>query len=184
MTSGQSVLSQLLARANQLELVRRGRFKLASGRTSHYYIDGRLLSLDAQGAALIGQLIRDRLGAARSIGGPAIGAVPIVTAILADAGRAGQQLAGFYSRPNDKHHGLQQRIEGRWQSPILLVDDTCTTGGSLLELARELESAGGEIDQIITIFDRGGSQAITNQGYRYTSLLALSRGQLVASGSV
>ena len=41
---------KLLERARQLDVLKHGHFKLASGQTSSYYLDGRLLSLDSQGS--------------------------------------------------------------------------------------------------------------------------------------
>lgn len=173
------LLDQLLARANRLGVLARGKFKLTSGQTSNYYIDGRRLSLDSRGADLIGRLILARLGRAKSIGGPATGAIPIVAASLAVAGRAGRPLAGFYVRKAAQDHGQKQSLEGRPASPLVLVDDTCTTGGSLLALADGLERQGKVIDRIITVFDRGGSQAIRDRGLAYDSLLSVRRGRLV-----
>lgn len=176
-----NLLNQLLARAGQLDILARGKFKLASGRTSNYYIDGRRLGLDSRGADLIGRLILARLGRVKSIGGPATGAIPVIAAVLAAAGQSGRPLAGFYVRPAAKDHGQKQQVESRPVSPLALVDDTCTSGDSLLSLASRLERQGETIGQIITVFDRGGGEAIQARGYDYDSLLSVSRGRLIAS---
>ena len=173
-------LNRLLDRANQLGILRRGQFKLASGQTSGYYIDGRQLSLDGQGADLIGRIILDRLDRqTRSIGGPATGAIPIIAATVVAASQSERLLTGFYSRSKAKNYGLGQQIEGRVESPVVLVDDVCTTGESLAELAKQLEGQGKVIGQIITVFDRGGGRAVRAGGYHYSSLLTVRRKQLV-----
>ena len=178
MTDQAQALNQLLDLAQRLEVLKVGHFRLASGQTSQHYIDGRILNLDAQGSDLIGRIILNKLDQSQSIGGPATGAIAIVAAVLAAAGQKQQQLKGFYWRQTDKSHGRKQQLEGQALSPITLVDDTCTTGGSLLELAENLESQGHRIDQVITIFDRGGGDNLQARGYRYHSLLKLADGQL------
>lgn len=171
---------QLLDLANRLGVLKVGNFRLASGQTSRHYIDGRILNLDAQGSDLVGRIILKKLGPSQSVGGPATGAIAIVAAVLAAAGRQQRPLKGFYWRQTNKDHGRQQQLEGQPLSPVTLVDDTTTTGGSLLQLAKNLEGLGFEIEQIITVFDRGGGDNIQAGGYRYDSLLQLAGDQLVA----
>ena len=171
--------AKLLERARQLDVLKHGNFKLASGQTSSYYLDGRLLSLDSQGAFLLGEIINNRLKGVQSIGGPAMGAIPLISATLAAAGRQASQLAGFYLRPTAKEHGRKKLIEGRLVSPLALVDDTCTTGRSILLLADRLKREGAVIEQIIIVFDRGGGQNVKDKGYNYSSVFAVDDGRLM-----
>ncbi len=82
--------------------LRTGSFTLASGKSSHYYVDGRNVTLAADGAALIGEAVLDelsRLGRVAAVGGLTMGADPIVGATLAAAGRGDRpDLAGFLVR--------------------------------------------------------------------------------------
>ena len=170
---------KLLERARQLDVLKHGNFKLVSGQTSSYYLDGRLLSLDSQGAFLLGEIINKRLEEVQSIGGPAMGAIPLISATLAAAGRQARQLAGFYLRPTAKEHGRKKLIEGCLVSPLALVDDTCTTDRSILLLADKLKREGAFIEQIIIVFDRGGGQNIRDKGYNYSSIFAVDDGRLI-----
>ena len=166
----------MLARAEQLEVVKSGKFKLSSGLISDYYVDGRLLSLDSYGAALIGRIINNRLAeAVKSVGGPAVGAVSVIASVLATAGR---DLKGFYIRPQAKTHGRQSAAEGRLISPVTLIDDTCTTGASLLRIARDLRAEGVVVESMIAVFDRGGGAAVVENGYAYSALLSAAGGKL------
>ena len=169
---------RLLAVAKQLNVLSFGQFELASGQSSNCYIDGRCLSLDAAGSNLIGQAIYARLQTAKSVGGPATGALPIVSAVVSASLAAKSPLTGFYLRSQSKDHGLNKLIEGRPVSAALIVDDTCSTGGSLLKVIKLLEARSVEIEQVITIFDRGGGQKITAAGYKYSALLKLDNDQL------
>ncbi|MCA1685045.1 MAG: hypothetical protein LC745_03495 [Planctomycetia bacterium] len=98
------------------DALRTGSFTLASGRTSHYYVDGRKVTLSAEGAALIGagvlQLLSD-LPDVAAVGGLTMGADPIVGATLAVAGVGGRSgLRGFLVRKEAKAHGTGQLVEG------------------------------------------------------------------------
>src|SRR3954453_8010330 len=98
------------------EALRTGTFTLASGRTSHYYVDGRKVTLSAEGAALIGAGVLDALAGrpdGSAVGGLTLGADPIVGATLAVAGANGREgLRGFLVRKEAKTHGTGQRVEG------------------------------------------------------------------------
>src|SRR5579883_754523 len=121
------------------DALRTGTFTLASGRTSHYYVDGRKVTLSAEGAALIGAGVLDALADlpdVSAVGGLTLGADPIVGATLAVAGARGQgHWRGFLVRKEAKKHGTGNLVEGPLDagSRVAIVDDVATTGGSSLQ---------------------------------------------------
>ena len=174
--------AQLLSRVENLEVIKHGRFTLSSGRKSNYYIDGRLAGLDGRAVALIGRIIASRLPKeTRSVGGPAVGAVPLVVATLIAAGQQGA-LSGFYVRDVSKEHGRQRLLEGSPLTPAVIVDDTCTTGSSILKIAALLEERSIEVKRIIAVFDRGGGRRVIEKGYDYSAILTVdAAGKLAAA---
>src|SRR5436305_5904563 len=137
MCSRQKLLTTLAHKSFRL-----GEFKLSSGGTSDYYIDCRTTTLDAKGSRLTGEVfleeIRNRGWKPHAIGGLTMGADPIVVAVSVVSG----DLNGFLVRKAEKQHGTGQRIEGFREkgSPVVIVDDVCTTGASTVqanEAARE-----------------------------------------------
>ena len=113
-------ITKLIDRAHQLQVVQAGNFRLASGQTSDYYVDCNRLSLDSQSLLLIGQLVYQTLdNQVASIGGPAMGAIPLVVATLTQA--TGSQLSGFYMRQQSKDHGQLKQIEVDLNHPQLLL---------------------------------------------------------------
>ena len=180
--SGAFILSDVAQRLLQLALekgaLRYGDFTLTSGRKSGYYFDGRLLSLEPEGAYLIGQallpLLRD--AGAAAIGGPTLGADPIVTAVaLTSRLDGGGDIPAFIVRKEAKAHGAGQAIEGPLPAgaPVAIVDDTCTTGGSLFHAIAAAEAAGCRVVKTLAILDRreGGSAELRRRGYDFTALL-------------
>ncbi len=100
----------------QRDALKRGTFTLASGRTSHYYVDGRKVTLSAEGAALIGAGVLELIASrpdVTAVGGLTLGADPIVGATLALAAGSGRgQLRGFLVRKEAKTHGTGNLVEG------------------------------------------------------------------------
>jgi len=158
-------------RRELLELIlavsfRRGRVKLASGAESDFYLDLRQTLMRPRGVALAGELVLDRLRhgpAVDAVGGMAVGAVPLVAAVLAAAAahEPGSKLLGFFVRKETKSHGLGRRIEGGFApgQSVALVEDTVTTGGSTLEALAAVEAEGGKVARVLCLVDRGEGAA-------------------------
>ena len=174
-----------------LELAKRtgalmfGEFKLSSGATSPYYFDGRLVTLDSEGAYHVGKTVFQilRKCGAEAVAGPTLGADPIVSSVAAVSYLEGYPIPGLIVRKEVKKHGGRRGIEGPLKSgsKVAVVDDTCTTGGSLLHAIDAVESAGCRVVKVITILDRrqGGSDEIKRRGYNFAAILeADERGEI------
>jgi orotate phosphoribosyltransferase len=158
------------ARRELLELIVRVSFKkqrvvLASGRESDFYLDLRTTLMRPRGVALAGQLVLAKLMAGPwvdAVGGMAVGAVPLVSAVLAAAAAdPATPLVGFFVRKEAKGHGLGRRIEGGFApgQRVALLEDTVTTGGSTLEALEAVEAAGGRVARVLCLVDRGEGAA-------------------------
>jgi orotate phosphoribosyltransferase len=163
------------------DALRRGTFTLASGRTSHYYVDGRKLTLSAEGAALIGAGVLEQLAGrpeVQAVGGLTLGADPIVGAVLALASSAGMgHLRGFLVRKEAKTHGTGNLVEGPLEpgSTVAIVDDVATTGGSSLQAVDAVQSIGCKVAVVIAVLDRleGAGAAFAARGLLFHSLLTI-----------
>jgi len=158
-----------------------GTFKLASGRMSHYYVDGRKITLSSEGAALVAAGVLDELGARRgvkAIGGLTLGADPIVGATLALASLRGRNdLLGFLVRKEAKIHGTGNLVEGPLVpgSTVAIVDDVATTGGSSLQAVSAVEALGCKVAVVIAVLDRleGAAEAFAACGLPFCPLLTI-----------
>ena len=140
---------------------------LASGRRSSYYVDCRQVLLDPEGAELSGQLCWEILDNTdvRAVGGLTLGADPLVCAISAAAWSQHRRVTGFFIRKESKKYGLQQWVEGPFieeGTPVAVVDDVLTSGGSLATAIEKTRQAGGVVVAAIVVIDReeGGRDAI------------------------
>ncbi|MGC1184966.1 MAG: orotate phosphoribosyltransferase [Candidatus Dormiibacterota bacterium] len=166
-----------------------GDFVLSSGRRSPYYFDGRLVTLDPRGALLVGRAILRfaREDGVSRIGGPTLGADPMVTAVaLCSALEKGLELPAFIIRKEVKEHGAGGWCAGAPPEPgeqVALVDDALTTGGSLLQAAERVVAAGARIAAIYTLLDReeGGRERLEAAGFRTRSVF-LRRDLLTPDG--
>jgi orotate phosphoribosyltransferase len=139
---------------------------LASGRKSDFYIDLRRTLMRPRGLQLAGRLALEKLlsgEAVDAVGGMAVGAVPLVAAVLAAAAERdpATALLGFFVRKEAKRHGLGRRIEGVFEEgqTVALLEDTTTTGGSTLEAVEVVEAEGGRVARVICLVDRGEGAA-------------------------
>jgi orotate phosphoribosyltransferase len=145
---------------------RREKVVLASGKESDFYLDLRQTLMRPRGVLLAGRLVLEKLRTGtpvEAVGGMAVGAVPLVTAVLAAAAgsEADAPLLGFFVRKQAKKHGLGRRIEGGFAAgqTVALVEDTCTTGGSTLEAVDAVVDAGAKVGRVLCLVDRGEGAA-------------------------
>jgi orotate phosphoribosyltransferase len=143
--------------------VERREVTLSSGKKSDFYLDLRRLLMRPRGIKLAGEQVLARLMAGGvwvdAVGGMAVGAVPLVAAVLAAAAHhdPAPKLVGFFVRKETKRHGLGNRIEGAFApgQNVALVEDTTTTGGSTLEAVDAVTEAGGKVARVVCLVDRG-----------------------------
>ena len=148
-----------------------GDFVLSSGEKSRYYVDGRIITLSPEGSYLIGKIVFDLMRHLEidAVGGPTMGADPIVTAVVFTSYLEGEPVSGFIVRDETKRHGTQKEIEGNLPrgGRVAMVDDVLTTGGSLLRAIRVVEGQGCRIAMVIVLLDRqqGGFEMLRGLGY-------------------
>ena len=151
----------------------RGKVTLASGREADYYVDLRRVTLDGAAAPLVGAVMRALVAdwAPEAVGGLTLGADPVAVAMLHDAARAGTRLDAFVVRKEAKAHGLQRQIEGTDVAGrrVVVVEDTSTTGGSVLTAVEAVRAAGGQVVGVAVIVDRatGARERVEAEGVPY-----------------
>jgi orotate phosphoribosyltransferase len=161
------------------DAVKRGDFVLASGARSRFYIDGKQVTLSAEGLVLIADLILEAVAgdAADAVGGPTLGADPIAGAVAAASFAAGRPLAAFLVRKTLKDHGTQRWVEGplRPGSRVVLVEDVVTTGGSMLACLDKLAELQCKVVRAVVLVDRkaGAAEAFAAAGIPLTALCTL-----------
>jgi orotate phosphoribosyltransferase len=162
------LLDQILAKA-----VVRERVTLSSGMQADYYVDLRRITLDGVAAPLVGPVMLDLTADVSfdAVGGLTLGADPVAAAMLHAASAAGRRLDAFVVRKEGKAHGLQRRIEGPDVAGrrVLAVEDTSTTGGSVLTAVEALRAAGADVVAVAVIVDRdtGSRERIEAEGLPY-----------------
>lgn len=153
MDARDELLAQIRSKAIVYE-----RVTLSSGREADYYVDLRRISLDGSAAPLVGEVMLDLTGDLDydAVGGLTLGADPVATSMLHAAAKRGRTLDAFVVRKAEKRHGLQRRIEGPDVAGrrVLAVEDTSTTGGSVLEAVSALREAGADVVAVAVIVDR------------------------------
>lgn len=163
----------------QNEAVKHGEFVLSSGQRAHYYIDCRLVTLSAAGAHLAGRVMLEALGAnlPDAVAGMSIAADPVVTAVAVASHHAGTPVQALIVRSQVKEHGTGKQVEGPLQPGmrVAIVEDTVTTGGSVLRAAEAVAAAGGVVTGIWTLVDRlqGAAAAVARAGFAYEAVFSI-----------
>lgn len=148
-----------------------GKVILSSGKEADYYVDLRRITLDSTAAPLVGRVMLDLTKDLNfdAVGGLTLGADPVATAMLHAANAQGRKLDAFVVRKSEKAHGLQRRIEGPDVNGrrVLAVEDTSTTGGSVLTAVDALQEAGAIVVGVAVIVERAAAPAIEARGLQY-----------------
>jgi orotate phosphoribosyltransferase len=144
---------------------------LSSGQRASWYVDLRRVLLAGRYAPLAGRVM---LAATSdldfdAVGGLTMGADPVAAAMVHAAAADGRILDAFVVRKGEKAHGLQRRIEGPDVAGrrVLAVEDTSTTGNSVLTAVTALRDAGAEVAGVAVLVDRGARAHITGLGLPY-----------------
>ena len=158
---------------------REGKFILASGKESNYYLDGKMTSLDAEGGVLISILfLRMLKNDISAVGGISVGADPLSSGASQIGFLFGKKLSAFYVRKEPKKHGTSKWIEGPLQkgSNVVILEDVITTGGSSLKAVEKVKEFGCNVKQVIAVVDRneGGKETFAKLNLEYTYLFNIN----------
>lgn len=156
-----------------------GDFLLSSGQQSNYYINGKQVTLTAEGALAIGRLLLSLLPKdTAAVAGLTLGADPIVTAVSVVSAYENCGIPALIVRKEAKGHGTQAYIEGPKLpagATVVVLEDVVTTGKSAMQAVVRLRDAGYQVNQIIALVDRqqGGEEFYREQGLRFQSLFTI-----------
>jgi orotate phosphoribosyltransferase len=154
-----------------------GTVTLSSGKQADYYIDLRRVTLSAA-APLVGTVMLELTQDWHydAVGGLTLGADSVAAAMLHAAAQAGRKLDAFVVRKEGKAHGLQRRIEGPDVAGrrVLAVEDTSTTGGSVLTAVEALREAGADVVGVAVIVERGAAKTVADAGLEYRAVYSLA----------
>lgn len=155
----------------------KGKVILSSGKESDHYFDARLVTLSAAGAYHTGCIILDMVkeDAPDAVGGPTLGADPMVGAIACLSRQQGRPLNTFIIRKSPKAHGQQQQVEGprlRRGARVVLIDDVATTGKAFVESIEVLSRMDVKVIKAICVIDRqeGAGAALAKYGVALQSI--------------
>ena len=119
----------------------------------------------------------------QAVGGPAVAAIPIVSAIALTSQIEKKPINAFFVRTTAKDHGTEKQIEGNLKSGsrVIIVDDVCTSGGSLFVAIKAVEEIGCKVEKVMVVLDRkqGGKEKIEAKGYSFASILEPNESGLI-----
>ncbi len=152
-----------------------GPFRLRSGRIADWYLDARQTTFSGEGGLLVGAAVWERLDSPDAVGGMTMGADPIALATALHATGIGSPLRAFSIRKAAKGHGTGGRLVGPVGrgDMVAILEDTTTTGGTIMEAVGVADEEGLEVVQVVVLVDRSKGAAaglVSRQGIRYTAV--------------
>jgi len=154
-----------------------GNVILSSGKEAEYYVDLRRVTLDSTAAPLVGEVMLELTKDLdfEAVGGLTLGADPVATAMMHIAAQKGRKIDAFVVRKAEKAHGLQRRIEGPdiKGRKVLAVEDTSTTGESVLTAVEALKEAGAIVVGVAVIVERGARSRVELASLPYLAVYEL-----------
>jgi orotate phosphoribosyltransferase len=163
---------------------REGDFVLASGKRSKFYLDMKPTMFHPDGANLLAELVLEKLAKVKVdyVGGMAVGAIPLVTAVTVLSARTPRPLPGFFVRKEVKDHGTKRRVEAVADlsgSNVVILEDVTTTGDSAMRAVDAATDAGAKVVLVLSIVDRGEGaiEFYRNKGIPFEWLFHLSEFQ-------
>lgn len=166
--------TELIKLLKEVDVIKFGKFKLSSGRTSEYYVDMKNAITNPQILAKIAQIILDKMGAEKidKIAGPAVGAIPIITAVSLKSG-----IPLLIIRKEKKVYGTSKLIEGDLKTGDLVVicEDVTTTGVSLIKAIKAINKNGGTVKRAFVVVDRseGALENLKREGIKLEPLISI-----------
>jgi orotate phosphoribosyltransferase len=157
------------------EVVKFGKFILSSGKESNYYVNMKMAITDPKILKTIAKIVSSQMSEERidKIAGPALGAVPIATAISLES-----EIPMLMIRKAKKGYGTSKLIEGTLQEgdSIVVIEDVTTTGNSLLKAIRAIKENGGVVKRAVVVVDRdeGAIENLKNEGVLLEPLLSIN----------
>ena len=156
-----------------------GDFTLSSGQKSSFYLNGKQVTLRAEGALLVGKIIFQMLSKdTQAVAGLTLGADPMVSAVSVVSAYENQPIPALIIRKEAKGHGTQAYIEGPTLdlgAVITVLEDVVTTGQSAMLAVERLTNAGYKVNQIISLVDRlsGGRELYESKGLEFASIFTI-----------
>ena len=172
---------QRLKKILQEKSILKGKFKLASGKESDYYIDARLTTLDGEGVKLISDIFYEEIiqdSTIKCVGGPTMGADPIVGSLISHSFQNRSNISGFLVRKEEKSYGTSKLIEGNLKKGdrVAVVEDVITTGGSVFRAIKAIEDFGAIVAKVLVVVKRDSSidKLFEEKGYNFFSIFDVS----------
>ncbi len=156
-----------------------GDFVLSSGQRSSYYINGKQVTLNPQGALAVGRLLLSQLPMdTEAVAGLTLGADPIVTAVSVVSALENRPIPALIVRKEAKGHGTMAYIEGPSLpagAKVVVLEDVVTTGQSAMKAVERLRAAGYSVDRVIALVDReqGGAQLYQQSGLDFQAVFSI-----------
>lgn len=146
----------------------KGHFKLTSGRHSDTYMQSAKLFIDTKQSEIVCKALAEKL-AGESIDlvvSPAIGGILMGYEVARQLG-----VPNIFAERENGEMTLRRGFTIEKGTKVVVVEDVVTTGGSVKEVVRLVQSMGAEVVAVASLVDR--SNGNVDFGVKYVNLISM-----------
>ena len=161
---------------HQKEIIKFGDFTLASGKSSSYYVDLRLVPSYPREFRMMTKYLENQITEDIGLDNfESIVSVPTGGLVIASALAIETVKPLIYVRSKPKDYGTSKSVEGKIHDgmKVVMIDDVATTGGSVVNAIKSLTDVNVPVKDAYVIVDRmeGANEALADLGVKMHSIL-------------
>ena len=161
---------------HQKEIIKFGDFTLASGKSSSYYVDLRLVPSYPHEFRMMIKYLENQITEDIGLNNfESIVSVPTGGLVIASALAIETVKPLIYVRSKPKDYGTSKSVEGKIHEgmKVVMIDDVATTGGSVVNAIKSLNEVNVPVKDAYVIVDRmeGATESLSELGVKMHSIL-------------
>ena len=152
----------------QTGAILKGHFRLTSGRHSDTYMQSAKLFIDTKQSEIVCKALAEKLAGEKIdlVVSPAVGGILMGYEVARQLG-----VPNIFAERENGEMTLRRGFSVEKGAKVVVVEDVVTTGGSVKEVVKLIQSLGAEVVAVASLVDR--SNGAVDFGVKYVNLISM-----------